>query len=595
MWYDDNIENLPLGKLYDSQIAKRLLPILAPFRRRIAAAGLVLLASSGLGLLPPLLMRRAIDVNIAHRDFSGLLATVGLYVLLQAAIFGVNYLMAVALEGLGVRLVSSLKERLFGQMLDLDVSFFDRQPVGRLLARVESDTESIRRLFTTTMFTLLGAIVSLVGIVAVMLSVSPRLFLAVSILIPPIVVLTVLFQKTVRPMFTEARKKYAEITGYLTEMIQGIRVVQAFSREAAVAGGLSKLNRAYLKTVLPAEILDMGFFSMVGLFEIAGLAIILFFGSRMVATGTLTIGSLVLFLGYLRQFFMPVYAFSEQVGVMQRAFAAAERVFQILDMKPRIFSRPEAEGRTAFQREIEFRNVYFVYDEKGNDGDVNWVLRDINFVVRKGERVALVGATGSGKTSIINLLLRFYDPQQGSILMDGRDIRDLDLSGLRRHFGLVLQDIYLFSGSLRENLTLGADIPEERLRRAMETLGLKGLLRRLPQGLESELAERGANFSQGQRQLLSFARALAHDPEILILDEATSSVDPRTERLVQEGIRKLLAGRTAVIIAHRLSTIMDADRILVIHKGRIAEQGSHRELIARGGIYSKLYKIQLSN
>jgi len=593
MWHHDNIDNLPQGRWYDSQLAKRLLPILAPFRRRIVAAGLVLLASSGLGLLPPLLMRRAIDLNIARRDFPGLLATVGLYILVQAAVFGVNYLMAVALEGLGVRLVSALKERLFGKMLELDISFFDQQPVGQLLARVESDTESIRRLFTTTMFTLLGALVSLAGMVAVMLSVSSKLFLAVSVLLPPIVALTVLFQRTVRPMFIQARRKYAEITGYLTEMIQGMRLVQAFSREAVVAEGLSKLNGAYLKTVLPAEILDMGFFSMIGLFEIIGLAIILLFGSRMVVSGTLTIGSLVLFLGYLRQFFMPVYAFSEQVGVMQRAFAAAERVFQILDIKPKISSRPGAFGRIAFRRQIEFRKVSFAYEP--SDGPENWVLQDISFVVNQGERVALVGATGSGKTSIINLLLRFYDPQQGSILMDGRDIRDLDVSEWRSHFGLVLQDIYLFSGSLRENLTLGADLPEERLRRAMETLGLKGLLKRLPGGLDAELAERGANLSLGQRQLLSFARALAQDPEILILDEATSSVDPHTERLVQEGIRRLLAGRTAIIIAHRLSTIMDADRILVVHKGRIAEQGRHRELLDRGGIYSRLYKIQLSN
>jgi ATP-binding cassette subfamily B protein len=594
MWHDESIEDLPVGRLYDRQMLKRLVPMLKPFRLRIAWAGLVLLASSGLGLLPPLLVRRAIDIDIGTGNFSGLAATAGAYILLQMAIFGINYLMAVALEGLGVRMVSALKERLFGHMMGLDVSFYDLHPVGKLIARVESDTEAIRRLFTTTMFTLLGAVVSLIGMVAVMATVSFKLFLAVSLLIPPIVLLTVLFQRIVRPMFAVVRRKYAEIVGFLTEMIQGMRVVQAFSREPAVAQAMAGLNRSYLKTLIPAEILDMGFFSLVGLFEILGLAIILFLGGGMVARGLLTIGSLVLFLGYLRQFFMPVYAFSEQVGIMLRAFAAAERVFQILDIEPSVTSPRTGSGQATFSDRIEFSHVYFSYGDRSGQQEPDWVLKDVSFTVKRGERVALVGATGGGKTSIVNLLLRFYDPQQGVIAIDGKDIREVSLTDLREKFGLVLQDVYLFPGTIRENLTLGAGMADNRLLKAIELLGLKRLLRRFPQGLDSELAERGANLSQGERQLLSFARALAFDPEILILDEATSSVDPLSERLIQSGIKRLLAGRTAIIIAHRLSTIMDADRILVVYKGRIAEQGTHGDLMEKNGYYAKLYRIQFA-
>ncbi len=593
MWYDDKIDDLPIGRIYDRQILKRLAPLLRPLRLRIAAAGLVLLASSGLGLLPPLLLRRAIDVDIGGGRFAGLALTAGAYILVQVAMFGINYLMAVVLEGLGVRLVSALKERLMGHMLELDVAFFDRHPVGRLIARVESDTEAIRRLFTTTMFTLLGALVSLAGMVAVMLSVSPRLFLSILLLVPPIAVLTILFQRLVRPRFAVVRRKYAEIVGYLAETIQGMRVIQAFSREPQAVQGMERLNRSYLKTLIPAEIMDMGFFSLVGLFEILGLAMVLWVGGSLVSRGGLTIGSLVLFLGYLRQFFMPVYAFSEQVGIMQRAFAAAERVFQLMDMRPRVVTEGKA-VRPTFEKSIEFQHVFFRYHEDPSDPESDWVLRDVSFSIPRGHRVALVGATGGGKTSIINLLLRFYDPQQGRILMDGRDIRELKLEELRAKFGMVLQDVFLFPGSLQENLTLGSDIDPQSLSRAVETLGLRRLLKRMPRGLQSELAERGANLSQGERQLVSFARALAFDPEILILDEATSSIDPRSEGLIQAGIKRLLRGRTAVIIAHRLSTIMDADSILVIHRGQIKEKGTHWELLQRNGYYARLYRIQFS-
>jgi ATP-binding cassette subfamily B protein len=594
MWHDDSIDDLPAGRLYDGAMMRRLLPLIAPFRVRIMAAGLVLLASSGLALLPPLLLRRAIDVDIAGRDFHGLLFTAAAFVLLQAGTAGVGYLLQVALESLGVRMVSALKERLFGHMLGLDAAYFDRFATGKLIARVESDTEAIRRLFTSTMFTLLGSLVSLIGMVAVMASVSWRLFLAVAAILPVIVLLTVLYQRKVRPLFAVVRRKYAGIVGFLTEMVQGVRVVQAFSREPAVDRRLRELNASMLKTQLPSEVLSMGFFSLMGVFEIIGLAVILFAGGGMVAAGALTIGSLVLFLGYLRQFFGPVYAFSEQVNVMQRAFAAADRVFQILDLRPEVVDKAGAAAWPAFAEAIEFRNVFFTYGERAGQQERDWVLKDICFRVGKGQKVALVGATGGGKTSVINLLLRFYDAQQGSITLDGRDIREIAVADLRRRFGLVLQDVFLFPGTVRENLTLGAEVPEDKLRKAAEILGLKRILRKLPQGLESELAERGANLSQGERQLMSFARALAFDPEILILDEATSSVDPRSERLIQAGIRRLLQGRTAIIIAHRLSTILDADRILVVHKGRIAESGTHQELMEKNGYYAKLYRIQFT-
>jgi ATP-binding cassette subfamily B multidrug efflux pump len=595
MWMDESLEELPAGKkIFDRQLLRRLLPMLGPFKLKIAWGALVLTASSVLALLPPLLLKRAIDVNIASADFKGLLATVGLYILLQLAIFGVNYMMLVLLESLGVRIVSALKERLFGHLLGLDVSYYDQHPVGRLIARVESDTEAIRRLFTSTMFTVLGAVASLAGMVFIMIRVSPKLFLAVATLIPVIAVLTLLFQKKVRPMFIVVRRKYADIVAFLTEMVQGMKVIQAFSREGAVGLKMDRLNRTYIKTLLPADVMTMGFFSLVGVFEIIGLAIILLVGGGMVARGMLTIGAMVLFLGYLRQFFMPVYAFSEQVGIMQRAFAAAERVFEIMDIRPQITDPSSAVTWESFEERIEFRNVNFSYATRAGNDEPNWVLRDINLTVARGEKIALVGATGGGKSSIINLMLRFYDPQQGEILIDGVNIRRIPVEKLRRHFGLVLQDVFLFPGTVRENLTLGAEIGRKELDRAVKILGLERMLAKLPQGLDSELAERGANLSQGERQLVSFARALAFDPQILILDEATSSVDPMSERLIQQGIKRLLEGRTAVIVAHRLSTILDADKIMVIHKGKIVESGKHQELLERNDYYAKLYRIQFA-
>lgn len=595
MWFDENLDDLPVGKkIYDRQLLKRMLPLLKPFKLGIIGGGLILVVSSGLGLLPPLLLKRAIDVNIAGTDFRGLLITVGLYVLLQVSTFGVNYLMLVVLESLGVKIVSALKEQLFGHMLELDIAYFDQHPVGRLIARVESDTEAIRRLFTSTMFTVLGAVVSLGGMIFIMIGVSSRLFLAVSTLIPVIAFLTVLFQKKVRPMFLVVRKKYAEIVAYLTEMVQGMKVIQAFSREEAVKQKMDSLNRSYIKTLLPADIMTMGFFSLVGVFEITGLAIILMIGGNMVAKGLLTIGAMVLFLGYLRQFFMPVYAFSEQVGIMQRAFAGAQRVFEIMDIEPKVVNQLSGSKWDSFERLIEFKDVDFSYVTRAGNDEPDWVLRDINFTINKGEKIALVGATGGGKSSIINLMLRFYDPQAGSIFIDGIDIRKIPIETLRRHFGLVLQDVFLFPGTVRENLTLGAEMTKEQLDRAVEILGLQRILDKMPSGLESELAERGANLSQGERQLVSFARALAFDPQILILDEATSSVDPMSERLIQQGIKRLLEGRTAVIVAHRLSTILDADKIMVIHKGRIVESGRHQELLEKNGYYAKLYRIQFA-
>ncbi|HTY08524.1 MAG TPA: ABC transporter ATP-binding protein [Candidatus Edwardsbacteria bacterium] len=594
MWHDEDIEDLPLGRIYDGKMMRRLLPLLAPFRLRVLGTGLLLVATSALGVLPPLLLKRAIDCDIAGHDLRGLMLTAGLYLLLQAVVFATGYLMQLALESLGVRIVSALKQRLFAHMVDLDVSYFDQYPVGKLIARVESDTEAVRRLFTSTMSTMLSSLVSLVWIIAILAGNSARLLLAIAAIVPVIALLTVLYQRRVRPMFAVVRRKYAAIVGYLTEMLQGMRVVQAFSREAEVRDRLRQLNASMLRTQVPSEVLSMGFFSLMDVFEIIGLAVILFVGGGMANRGLLTIGTLVLFLNYLQQFFAPVHAFSDQVSVMQRAFAAAERVFQILDLRPQVTDAPGAKDWPGFDREIEFKNVFFSYAGRAGQDEPEWVLKDISFTVGKGQRIALVGATGGGKTSVINLLLRFYDPQRGAITVDGRNLRDIQIDSLRSKFGLVLQDVFLFPGSVRENLTLGATIPEATLDQAVEILGLQRIMERMPNGLESELAERGANLSQGERQLVSFARALAFDPEILILDEATSSVDPNSERLIQAGIQRLLQGRTAIIIAHRLSTILDADRILVIHKGRIAESGTHQELMAKNSYYAKLYRIQFA-
>ncbi|KPJ61212.1 MAG: hypothetical protein AMJ46_02595 [Latescibacteria bacterium DG_63] len=579
---EETITRTPLRAL-----ARRMLTLLRGHGLQLFLCLMLLFAASGVSLLGPLLVRRAVDVNIAGRDYGGLLHTVLFYLGAQLAFLLLTYVQRVRLETVGQRIISALRERLFARVTEMSISFFDKNPVGRLIARVESDTEAMRMLFTSAVVTFMGDAIMFFGMLAVMAYVNLKLMLITSLILPPIVFGAWLFSKKSTPLFLGVRKRLADVTAFLTEHLQGAAIIQIFGRERQVTDAMRHANQRKFETTLRVELMVVAFFNCLFFTEILGITIILWQGGKWALEGAVTIGTLMMFMGYVRRFFEPLRRFSEELSTIQKAFSGAQRVFEILDTEPHIVDRPTPLVWKRLEKGITFENVWFSYN--GND----WVLRDISFDVPKGERWALVGATGGGKTSIINLLLRFYQPQRGRILVDGIDIAELSQQELRSRIGLVLQDIFLFPGNVFENLRMGEEtISKDRVMTAAKRIGVADVLRRLPGGLETELAERGENLSTGERQLMSFLRALLVDPDILVLDEATSSVDPHTERVIQHALTELLAGRTSLVIAHRLSTVVDSDHILVIHDGRILESGNHSALLAKEGYYSKLFKLQ---
>jgi ATP-binding cassette subfamily B protein len=484
----------------------------------------------------------------------------------------------------------------------------------------------MRLLFTSAVVTFAGDVIMFFGMLGIMAYVNWKLMLLTGVIIPPIVVASIMFSKKTTPQFLTVRKRTADLTAFLAEHLQGSAVVQMFGREKQAMDGMWHASQRKYKTAVRVELTVVAFFNSIFLTEVFGTGIILWYGGKWGLGGAVTIGTLAMFIGYLRRFFEPLHRFSEELSTFQRAFSGGQRVFELLDAEPEVVDKVAAKKWTRLEKSVEFQNVWFSYGNgrPGESGDRaggaevpavtasaastrtedasaagvvpdrdDWVLRDINITVPRGERWALVGATGGGKTSIISLLLRFYQPQKGRILVDGIDINDIRQTELRSKVGLVLQDIFLFPGNVLENLRMGDErITPERVMEAARRLGVDDVIRRLPKGLETELAERGENLSTGERQLLSFLRAMLVDPDILVLDEATSSVDPQTERLLRRAMGELLAGRTSIVIAHRLATVVDADNILVIHDGRITEQGRHQELLERGGYYSKLFTLQ---
>jgi ATP-binding cassette subfamily B protein len=547
----------------------------------------LLFAAAGVSLLGPLLVRRAVDTNIAGRDYRGLLITVFLYLGAQLTFLLLTYFQRLRLETVGQRIISALRERLFERVTEMSISFFDKNPVGRLIARVESDTEAMRRLFTSAVVTFMGDAIMFFGMLAVMAYVNLKLMLITALILPPIIFGAWLFSKKSTPLFLQVRKRLADVTAFMTEHLQGSAIIQIFGREKPVIEAMRDANQRKFATTLRVELMVVAFFNCLFFTEVIGVTLILWQGGRWALEGAVTIGTLMMFMGYVRRFFEPLHRFSEELSTVHKAFSGAQRVFEILDTTPHVVDKPTPLVWKRLERGITFENVWFSYN--GDD----WVLRDISFDVPRGERWALVGATGGGKTSIINLLLRFYQPQRGRILVDGIDIAELSQQELRARIGLVLQDIFLFPGDVFENLRMGEEnISEEQVMKAAECIGVDDMLKRLPSGLETELAERGENLSTGERQLMSFLRALLVDPDILVLDEATSSVDPHTERTIQHALTELLAGRTSLVIAHRLSTVMDSDNILVIHDGEIVESGNHGTLLTKEGYYSKLFKLQ---
>ena len=568
-----------------SDYIKRLWPFFRPYLGRAAASAALILASTGLGLLGPVLLKRAIDVNIGSGDLGGLAATSLLYLVIQVAIFIASYYQLVWLTRVGEQGAADLKQHLFDHLMNLPMSFFDKNPVGRLISRVESDTEAIKRLFTRTSVVLLQSFIMLAGMSIIMGLTSWRLYLLVFALLPPFAVAFRLFQRKVRPIYLDIRRTVADINSLIAEALQALPVIQVFRQQNRLGGKMDDLCRLKYRNEMRAFTLWYIIWFLVDFGEVVGLALVLGFGGVWALRGILTVGTLFMFVAYITRLFGPLRMVSGQVNVMQRAFASAERVFGLLDRQPE--PRGEPGGSLSLADRIAFEKVGLAYE--GGD----FVLRDIDLTVRKGERVALVGETGGGKSSIVGLLLKFYAAQEGRITVDGVDLAGIDRHRLRSAIGLVPQDVVMFPGSVMDNLRMMDEtVPADRVVEAAKRTRIHDAILRFPRGYDTNLIERGVNLSLGERQLLAFARALVFDPQLLVLDEATSSVDPHTEHLIQQGLAELLAGRTAIIVAHRLATIRMADRIVVVHKGRIAEQGSHDELLAKDGLYARFYKLQ---
>ena len=596
---------------YDWKLFVRLLAYLRPHLGAVVAAFALIVAMAGLDLVGPYLTKVAIDRHIARSDAAGLAGLAALYLLTLLAALGVRFGQTVIMQMTGQRIMLDMRREIFGHLQGLHVAFFDKNPVGRLMTRVTTDVDAVNDLFTSGVVTVFGDLFTLFGIMGVMLALDWRLALVTFSVIPLFFLLTNWFRKGARESFRETRKWVARINAFLQENLTGMSVVQLFRREERNQEAFAGINRKHADANMAAV-----FYPAIELLAALATALILLYGGGEVLERALTLGVLVAFMQYSERFWRPISDLSEKFNILQAAMAASERIFLLLDTAPQVVSPPAPQRLHRVEGRVAFENVSFAYRAEGGSvappgppaphagvnpslgaassslSPAQYVLEDINFVVEAGKSVALVGATGAGKTSVISLLMRFYDVQEGRVTLDGVDIRELPTEDLRSSLALVLQDVHLFSGTIASNIRLGSPIPDERVREAARTVHAHRFIEALPEGYATEVKERGSTLSVGQKQLLSFARALAHDPRVLILDEATSSVDTETEQLIQDALRVLLRGRTAIVIAHRLSTIQNVDEILVLHKGRIRERGTHQELLLRRGIYWRLYQLQ---
>src|SRR3954464_8315542 len=578
---------------------RRLLTYLRPYRGEAALALAAIIANSMLQLAQPYLMKLAIDRYIPSGDLAGINRIALAYLLIILASFCLEFTQTWLLQTTGQRIMFDMRMQLYRHLQRLDLRFYDRNPVGRLMTRVTTDVDVINDLFTSGVVSVFGDVFTLVGIMIVLLTMNWRLALVSFAVLPLIVVVTQWFRRNVRESYRTVRTWIARINAYLQEHITGMATVQLFRREAIAFEKFQQINERHRTANVESIFYYAVFYPAIEIVGALAAALTIWYGGRSVLSGTLTLGSLVAFLLYSQRFFRPISDMSEKFNILQAAMASSERIFKLLDEPASITSpaqpsrrSPKGEGGKAARGHIVFDHVWFAYNPS-EGGEPEFVLRDVSFEVRPGERVGIVGATGAGKSTLINLLLRFYDVSRGRILVDGVDVRELDLAHLRGLFSLVLQDVHLFSGTIAANIRLGnAAISDDAVRAAARAVHADVFIDKLPDAYAGAVAERGATLSVGQKQLLSFARALAFNPAILVLDEATSSVDTETELLIRDALSVLMAGRTTIAIAHRLSTIQDMDKILVLHKGHLRESGRHQDLLAQRGIYYKLYQLQ---
>ncbi len=588
-------EEESIGKTYDFQIARRLMRYLKPYLRLLFPALLLTLLLNLLGILQPKFTQYAIDWFIMPRTTRGLTLFVFIYIAVQLVRLFFSYFQAVLLNTVGQYVMFDLRRELYDKLQHQEVAYFDRNPVGRIMTRLTSDVDALNELFTSGIIELLGDVVQIFAIMFVMLYMDVRLTFISLLTVPLLFAATSWFRKGARRGYDMVRTRIARINAFLQEHLYGAQTVQLFNAEDKSLRRFDEINDDYRDANIQTIFYYAVFFPLVDFISAIGIALVIWYGGWRVMQNTpghtvLSLGALVAFIQYSGLLFQPIRDISDKYNVLQAAVVASHRIFRALDLPIKILPpvEPKRSGRAIGS--IEFENVWFAYNEE------DWVLRDVSFKVEPGQSVAFVGHTGAGKTTITNLLMRFYDVQRGRILLDGVDVRDWDLRALRENFAVVLQDVFLFSGTVESNIRLGhAEIADERVRWAAREVRAENFIKRLPDEYRTEVKERGAGFSVGQKQLISFARALAFNPAVLILDEATSSIDTETEQLIQQAIERVMRDRTSIVIAHRLSTIQRADRIIVMHHGEIREQGTHQELLAKRGLYWRLYKLQYSD
>jgi ATP-binding cassette subfamily B protein len=621
-----NQEEEVLGKAYDARLMRRLLTYLRRYQWHVTVALLAIIVKAGLDVLGPFLTKTAIDRYLTHaahtrsifdrwlslQPMRGIAQIAGMYMGTLVLSFFCEFLQTYYMQWTGQMVMFDLRSQIFRHLQRMHIGFYDKNPVGRLVTRVTTDVDALNEMFTAGVVSIFEDVFVLLGIIAIMVRMNWKLALITFAVLPLIFWATMVFRVKVRDSYRRIRVAIARINSYLQEAISGMLVLQLFNREKRAYRQFSAINATHMEAFKDAIMAYAVYYPVVEILSAVAVAAIIWFGGRDVIRSVATLGVLVAFMQYAQRFFRPIQDLSDKYNILQSAMASAERVFKLLDTpvdieSPEVTKKPEGPGR------IQFDHVWFTYGVRGTAADTlgrstansppassgdamgepDWVLRDVSFEIQPGETVAIVGPTGAGKTTLISLLLRFYDVQKGAIRIDDVDIKEMDLNDLRRRFGVVLQDPFLFSGTVGGNIRLGSEwIADKDVARAAEEVNLAEFIRTLPGGFEEEVRERGSTLSTGQKQLISFARALAHNPQILILDEATSSVDTETEFRVRDALARMVEGRTSLVIAHRLSTVQRADKIIVMHKGKVREMGTHQELLAQRGIYYKLYRLQ---